>query len=253
MREYEKSVKRQFGDRIWFIGLQGSYGRGEATESSDIDVVLILDRLSAKDVEAYASLLDPMPCREKICGFISGKEEVMSWEPSDLFQFCRDTVPIFGSLDSLFGHIHRTDIHRAIHMGACNIYHMCVHNMIHEKNGEVLRDLYKSAVFPLQAVGYLQTGIYDRKSAELKERLSPEDRRILEIAIKLKTAKSCPSDDFLPLSRILMEWASGWICRQGEERQTGQSDQPKIHHTVNCIRSGSDSSISRKSGTEGNP
>ncbi|NLD32346.1 MAG: nucleotidyltransferase domain-containing protein, partial [Trichococcus flocculiformis] len=32
-----------FGDRVWFVGLQGSYARGEAMESSDIDVVFILD------------------------------------------------------------------------------------------------------------------------------------------------------------------------------------------------------------------
>ena len=36
-----------FGSRVWFVGLQGSYGRGEATETSDIDVVDIPDKLSA--------------------------------------------------------------------------------------------------------------------------------------------------------------------------------------------------------------
>ena len=30
-----------FANRVWFVGLQGSYGRGEATETSDIDVVVI--------------------------------------------------------------------------------------------------------------------------------------------------------------------------------------------------------------------
>ena len=34
-----------FGARVWFMGLQGSVRRGAATESSDIDFVLILDRL----------------------------------------------------------------------------------------------------------------------------------------------------------------------------------------------------------------
>ena len=39
MRKYCEEMKKQFENRIWFIGLQGSYGRGEATEQSDIDVV----------------------------------------------------------------------------------------------------------------------------------------------------------------------------------------------------------------------
>ena len=39
-----------FGDRIMFIGLQGSRARGEATENSDVDAVVILDRVSYEDV-----------------------------------------------------------------------------------------------------------------------------------------------------------------------------------------------------------
>ena len=38
---FEKRVEQTFADRVWFIGLQGSYGRGEATDTSDIDIVVI--------------------------------------------------------------------------------------------------------------------------------------------------------------------------------------------------------------------
>ena len=90
-----------FGDRVWFVGLQGSYGRGEATETSDIDVVVIFDELCAADIKAYNDMLDTLPHRELICGFLSGKDELLNWEPSDLFQFCHDTTPIKGSLDEV--------------------------------------------------------------------------------------------------------------------------------------------------------
>ena len=50
-----------FRTRIWFVGLQGSYGRGEATETSDIDIVVILDELSATDIQTYQNMLDCMP------------------------------------------------------------------------------------------------------------------------------------------------------------------------------------------------
>ena len=43
MDEFLQALDRAFGERVWFVGLQGSYGRGEATETSDIDVVVILD------------------------------------------------------------------------------------------------------------------------------------------------------------------------------------------------------------------
>ena len=39
-------LKETFGERIYFVGLQGSYGRDEATEASDIDAVVILNKLT---------------------------------------------------------------------------------------------------------------------------------------------------------------------------------------------------------------
>ena len=119
MQKYQKTVESRFKGRIWFIGLQGSYGRGEATQQSDIDVVLILDQISAEDLQTYSSLLDTLPERDKVCGFVSGKEELLAWEPSDLFQLYYDTTPLVGSLDILLKRIKREDIRRAIRMGAC--------------------------------------------------------------------------------------------------------------------------------------
>ena len=101
MNSFLKALNETFGDRVWFVGLQGSYGRGEATETSDIDVVVILDELSAKDIEAYNRMLNTLSHRELICGFLSGKDELLNWEPSDLFQFYYDTKPILGNLDAL--------------------------------------------------------------------------------------------------------------------------------------------------------
>ena len=73
-----------FGERVWFVGLQGSYGRGEATEKSDIDMVVILDDLSTSDIVAYREMLDKLPHRDLTCGFLAGKRELFSWEPFDL-------------------------------------------------------------------------------------------------------------------------------------------------------------------------
>lgn len=145
MNSFLEAAVETFGDRIWFIGLQGSYARGEASEASDIDPVVILDNLSAMDVLAYDGMLNALPHRELICGFLSGKKEILNWEPSDLFQFYHDTKPYKGTLDALLPLVEKTAIDRAIKTGVCNIYHGCVHNMLHEKNEEILKDLYKSA------------------------------------------------------------------------------------------------------------
>ena len=157
MQSFLQMLNETFRDRVWFVGLQGSYGRGEARDTSDIDVVVILDELSASDIQAYNAMLDTLPHRELICGFLSGKDELLKWEPSDLFQFCYDTTPIKGSLDEVMAVIDESDINRAIKIGACNIYHGCVHNMLHEKSEDILRDMYKSASFVVQAITFMQT------------------------------------------------------------------------------------------------
>ena len=39
------NCRSAFGERLLYIGLQGSWLRGEAHENSDIDIMVILDRL----------------------------------------------------------------------------------------------------------------------------------------------------------------------------------------------------------------
>ncbi len=211
IQEYRQAVERCFGERIWFLGLQGSYARGEATAESDIDVVLILDRLQPEDLLAYSRLLDSLPKREKVCGFVSGREELLVWDPSDLFQFYYDTTPMMGSLEELRKQIRQEDIGRAIHLGACNIYHGCAHNLVHEKSREILQGLYKSAVFTLQAIAFLRTGVYCKRREALREQLLPEERQILETSQRLKETSVFSEAELADASAPLLEWAAAWV------------------------------------------
>lgn len=202
------NLKEEFGERIWFVGLQGSYARDEATEKSDIDIVVILDEISIVDIKKYNKLLDKLPNRDLICGFISGKKEIFNWEPSDLFQFYYDTKPIKGSIDELLNLIDSKDIDRAIKNGACNIYHACVHNMLYEKNEDILRELYKSASFVIQAIYFKQNGKYIAKKKDLIQRLEYDERVIMENFLESKKSKSI---DFESMSENLFDWSRKWI------------------------------------------
>ena len=208
MSNFLQALNKTFANRVWFVGLQGSYGRGEATETSDIDVVVILDELSAMDIQTYNTMLDTLPHRELICGFLSGKNEIMNWEPSDLFQFYNDTTPIKGSLEEVMAVIDESAVNRAIKIGACNIYHGCVHNMLHEKSEDILRGLYKSASFVVQAIAFKQTGKYICHQKELLQVVSSEERVIVEIFMNLKKGGEV---DFNFMSEALFVWSKKWI------------------------------------------
>ena len=209
MNGFLRSINETFGDRVWFVGLQGSYGRGEATETSDIDVVVILDELSTADIKAYNDMLDTLPHRELICGFLSGKDELLNWEPSDLFQFCHDTTPIKGSLDEVMAVVDDTAVNRAIKIGACNIYHGCVHNMLHEKSEDILKGLYKSASFVVQAIAFKQTEKYIKHQSELLNVVTTDERMIVETFLNLKNGWTI---DFNLMSEALFAWSKKWIA-----------------------------------------
>ena len=206
---FMQALADTFGaQRIWFVGLQGSYSRGEATEDSDIDIVVILDELSASDIQSYRDMLNTLPHRELICGFLSGRNEILNWEPSDLFQFYHDTKPIMGSLDELQALLDDTAVCRAIKIGVCNIYHGCVHNMLHEKSEEILRGLYKSASFVVQAICFRQTGRYIRSQRELLEIVNPGEHVIVDTFLSLKNGGGV---EFEKMSESLFAWAKNRI------------------------------------------
>ena len=208
MQNFLQILNEIFANRVWFVGLQGSYGRGEARDTSDIDVVVILDQLSVTDIQKYNAMLDTLPNRELICGFVSGKDELLNWEPSDLFQFCHDTTPIKGSLDEVMAVIDEGAVNRAIKIGACNIYHGCVHNMLHEKSEDILKGLYKSASFVVQAIAFLQTGKYVKHQSELRDVVSTEEMVIVDTFLNLKNGGTA---DFNLMSEALFAWSKKWI------------------------------------------
>ncbi len=202
------ALNKSFDGRVFFVGLQGSYARGEATEKSDVDFVVILDELMASDIQAYNKMLDTLPHRDLICGFLSGKNEIFNWEPSDLFQFYYDTKALYGSLDELLPIIDMNAVERAIKIGVCNIYHGCVHNMLYEKSEDILIGLYKSASFVVQAIVFKETGKYVKQQKELREVVSADQRIVVDTFINLKNGGAV---DFTNMSELLFNWVQKLI------------------------------------------
>lgn len=198
-----------FDKRLRFFGLQGSYGRGEQTAGSDIDVVVIIDGMSRCDMLAYRNMIDTLDCSSMICGFVAGSDDLHGWEKSDLLQLFLDTQPIIGSLDSFGIFFTKEDIRRAVKTGACNIYHACLHNFLHARNMEVLVDLFKSARFTVRMKHYCETGDYVASFCRLKDVVPDEDRQILICAASV--ADRCKSDCFDGYNLMLVDWAGNII------------------------------------------
>lgn len=181
VNDLTKKLKAGFADRLLFVGLQGSYRRGEAKQTSDIDVVVILDKLTVEDLKKYKQIINTMPEKEKACGFISGKKEIKNWPKMDIFQFKNDTKPIFGSLDNLVPLIKRQDIENYIKTSSANLYHMVVHSYLYDTNYDNLKLIAKPLFFIFQAITYLDTGKYISTKKKLLNILTREEKDILEM------------------------------------------------------------------------
>lgn len=217
--DYVSAVDAAFGARIEFIGLQGSYARGEEREDSDIDVVLILDKLTLEDLTLYREAIANLPQRQLMCGFVSGIAELKAWDRADLFQFYHDTKAIYGDLDFLAPLIKTDDIKRAVHLAACNIYHACVHNFVHEESAETLKGLYKAAAFALQARYYLQSGVYVSRKSALLPLLAGQDYEVLTCLAQQQTGVDLAKD-----TALLLEWSAALITEYGGEQNAEAED-----------------------------
>ncbi len=210
MSEFISAVKNTFKNRIVFIGLQGSRARNEETQDSDIDTVVILDNLSFDDLISYKKAIKNLPFRDKICGFISGKNELINWEKGELFQFYNDTLPYIGNLDFLKELITPNDIKHSIKAGGCGIYHACCHNTLHENSNDILKELLKSAVIIIQAIVFLRTRKYIKEKNELLLYSENIEKEIITFyLISRKATKN--SIDFDTVSKVLLEFSENII------------------------------------------
>lgn len=73
------ACKQAFGADLLYMGLQGSWRRGEATEHSDIDVVVVLETFGTEQMRTYRRILEQVGFEERSCGFICGRRELQNW------------------------------------------------------------------------------------------------------------------------------------------------------------------------------
>ena len=179
-----EKLQEKFSQNLLFVGLQGSYNRGEATDSSDIDLIVILENLTFEDLKRYRLIIDSLPHKEKACGFISGKNELQKWSKADMFQFYYDTKSLYGKLEDIIQPPSLDEIKQSIKISSENLYHATVHSFVHSNNYvEDLQNLYKMTFFILQAKYFVQTNNYIPTKKQLVEQLNETEKEILNICI----------------------------------------------------------------------
>ena len=182
-------LQAQFGGRLLFVGLQGSYLRGEARADSDIDVMVVLDSLSVEDLAAYRALLRPLEAAGKSCGFLCGQAELKRWNPLEICHLRNSTRAYFGRLEPLLPHWERADAENFVKLSLNNLYHLLCHSYVHggpETCTAVLPEAYKAAFFILQDLYHLRHGQFLQAKRQLLHQLAGQDKRVLQRAMDME-------------------------------------------------------------------
>jgi len=207
-----------FQDRILFIGHIGSWVRGEAGPESDIDVNVILDKLSPEDIKTYHQIINEMPDKEKACGCLCTKDEIQAWPRHELFHYMKGCRVLYGSLVGLITEPEDSELVDYLKITTSAMMHYCRHRMIYSPDlkAEVhdLKMAYKSSFFVLQAWIYLKDRIYLLKKKEVLDYLTDElDIQILKASFEWDNLshdrEARPWDYFMNLS----DWAAKMLLR----------------------------------------
>ena len=181
-------LKTTYHERLLYVGLQGSYLRGEATEHSDIDIMVVISDMSVADLAKYREAISSLEDYDKSCGFICGIEELKNWNPLEICHLLHTTKDYYGTLAKLLPEYTKNDVRNFVKMSLGNLYHEICHRYIHapkEKNIDKLPYTYRSVFFILQNLYYLDSGKFIGTKKELRKVLSGKDRLVLDTAISL--------------------------------------------------------------------
>ena len=99
---FVRKLKDIFGYRLLFVGLHGSWARGEGKTESDIDITTVLDRVNTKDLRAFRNIIVSMPNAKNLAsgGLYSIAEEQAKprFEGAHLFY---EYKVLYGTLDDI--------------------------------------------------------------------------------------------------------------------------------------------------------
>ncbi|MBP3919348.1 MAG: nucleotidyltransferase domain-containing protein [Clostridia bacterium] len=177
-------LKQVFGTRLAFVGLQGSYLRGEAGENSDIDVMVLIHALKPDDLISYRTILISLGDTEKSCGFLCGTEDFSVWNPLEICHVLHSTKAYYGTLEEFVPPYTLEDHKKYVLLSVGNLYHALCHRFVHaneEKNIRKLHTHEKELFFILQGLYYWKTGIFPQNHAMLTQMMTEEDRNVYHI------------------------------------------------------------------------
>ena len=210
-------LRSSFGARLLYVGLQGSYLRGEAHDGSDLDLMVVIDALTKDDLDLYRACLENRGDAIPSCGFLCGREELSAWNPMEILHVQHSTKDLLGTLALLLPAVTMEDHRHFVQLSAGNLYHALCHRYVHggeEGRAVSLGSHEKELYFLLSDLHYLRTGDFPLTRNALYEVLSPCDRAVWDA---VKEARDDPDGcDYDAAFGRVFAWCQSVLAEAGE-------------------------------------
>jgi len=181
-------LKNTFGDRLVYVGCHGSWARGEAEPTSDIDATVVLDHIGSRDMTRFHDIVAGMPEAKRVgSGAFVSVPELQAWPRWELLQFYYGCKSLHGSIKGIVPKPNSEDlimdirVKASYNLFAARHYLLCPHEL--SKVVHRLNYPFKYSFYALQSWVLLRDGKFIGRKDELLDVLSDnDDREVVRVA-----------------------------------------------------------------------
>ncbi|UCH35999.1 MAG: nucleotidyltransferase domain-containing protein [Armatimonadota bacterium] len=227
LADFAHRLRETFGDRLLFVGHHGSWARGEAATDSDIDTMVIVDRIGDDDLAAFRAVVTAMPeGGRSASGLFNSAAEVRARPPSELLQYFWGCRPLHGGMDGIVarptGSQLLEDVRRKASDNLLNARHYLLypHDLRQKVHG--LRYPFKECFYALQEWLLAERGTFYARKEDLLDALADaDDRAVVEVARDWPQSEADRNARPEHYVGLLERWSRRALERLGAAARTG--------------------------------
>ncbi|HAS04334.1 MAG TPA: hypothetical protein DCR71_00990 [Dehalococcoidia bacterium] len=218
LEKLSESLKKNFGARLLLVALVGSRARDDSNAQSDVDINVILDKVTSDDTTLYRDIIDDMPDEYYACGYLGSLDKIKIWPRYDLVSFHYGSRILYGNANDVIGPISALDIRNNAMATLTYINHTSRHSLIYDKDflqsANAMREMYKSTFFVIQDWYFLKYGNFVARRKELlKRHITAEDRLVLKRYENWEADEKLRTGNPLDTVRLLERWSTQMLYR----------------------------------------
>lgn len=219
LAQFVGRLRNIFGDRLVFVGHSGSWARGEGEPTSDIDSVVVLDRIDSKDLTEYRHIIAGMPDAKRLAsGRLVSISEVRTLPPFELMEFFYGCKGLHGTLKGIVEKPTSIDLLEHVRIqGSQNLFDARHYLVYPHDLSKVVHRLYhnfKSCFYILQSWILLHDGRFLARKDELLGVLSDtDDQEVIQVGRDWRHLEQDREKRPLHYIELLERWSRKMLSR----------------------------------------